>query len=90
MRKLGSFWLENGLMKTISRPTFLIHRLIDPLLKRLINQSKIVCIDGWIQNQTERYMDSLESLLEGYNKSYHSSFGLPPKVLGMIIPLTYK
>ena len=31
-------------------------------------------------NKTERYIDSLESLLEGYNNSNHSSIGLPPNV----------
>ena len=35
----------------------------------------------WIDtNKTERYINSLESLLEGYNKSKHSLIGQPPNV----------
>ena len=31
-------------------------------------------------NKTENYIDSLESILEGYNNSTHSSIGLPPNI----------
>ena len=42
-------WLENGVLRTISKPIYHIHLFMDHLLKGLINQLKIVCIDGWIQ-----------------------------------------
>ena len=31
-------------------------------------------------NKTENYIDSLGSILEGYNNSTHSSIGLPPNI----------
>ena len=31
-------------------------------------------------NKTENYIDSLKSILEGYNNSTHSSIGLPPNI----------
>ena len=41
--------VENGVLKTTSKHIFRIHLFMVRLLKGLINQLKIVSIDGWIQ-----------------------------------------
>ena len=49
----------------ISKPTFLIHHFIEKF-----NQSIKKRMYRWMDtNKTERYIESLESLLEGYNSS---------------------
>ena len=45
------------------------------------NQSIKNLIYRWMDsNKTENYIDSLGSILEGYNNSTHSSIGLPPNI----------
>ena len=80
MMELILFWLENGALRTTSKPTFLIHLFTEPSLKGL-NQSIKNRMYRWMDtNKTERYIESSESLRERNNNSNHSSIGLPPNV----------
>ena len=84
MQELNLFWLENGALKIISEHISHIDHFTDRLLKRvLINQLKNRMYRWMDSNKTENYIDSLGSILEGYNNATHSSIGLPPNVAWM-------